>query len=327
MLSLFLGLSQSKRIKHRKYRNDTPYPIGIVNADGGLNVRSGPSTGSSRISGIPNGGGVYVTGSSGEWWQVNWQGATGYVFSEFLRVPANVNADGGLNIRSGPGTGYGRVGGMPNGASCTVTKRESNGWYRIEYNGISGYSSSEFIVLSKSGGSPQPSGPGRVTDSQMQRMGWSNYKLGDLNNCINRFGITTSARLRHFISQCSHESGCGKWTKELASGDAYEWRSDLGNNQPGDGRRYKGGGYIQLTGRANYQALANYLGDQNVMQGVDYVANNYPWTSAGYWWHRNGMNAMCDRGASVQEVTRRVNGGYNGLNERIMYYNRACGIF
>ena len=57
-----------------------------------------------------------------------------------------------------------------------------------------------------------------VTASQMQKMGWTNYNLADLNRCINKFGITTKARLRHFIAQTSHESGLGKWTQEL--GDA-----------------------------------------------------------------------------------------------------------
>jgi len=63
------------------------------------------------------------------------------------------------------------------------------------------------------------------------------------------------------------------------------------------------------------------------MQGVDYVASKYPWTSAGYWWHMNKMNALCDQGASVKQVTKRVNGGYNGLEARTKYYNKACGIF
>ena len=109
---------------------------------------------------------------------------------------------------------------------------------------------------------PQPDQGGNaytVTDSQMQKMGWTNYNLADLNRCINKFGITTKARLRHFISQTSHESGLGKWTQEL--GDAsycaqYEGRTDLGNTQPGDGCRFKGAGYIQLTGRYNYQKFA-----------------------------------------------------------------------
>lgn len=124
-----------------------------------------------------------------------------------------------------------------------------------------------------------------------------------------------------------HESGRGQWVKELGSGENYEGRRDLGNIYKGDGPRYKGAGYFQLTGRANYQNFANFIGDQNVMQGVDYVASNYPWTSAGFWWHNAGMSAMCDNGATVEQVTRRINGGSNGLAERKQLYNLACQIF
>ena len=169
-----------------------------------------------------------------------------------------------------------------------------------------------------------------VTDAQMQKMGWTNYNLADLNRCINKFGITTKARLRHFIAQTSHESGLGKWTQELGDSSycsRYDGRSDLGNTQPGDGCRFKGAGYIQLTGRYNYQKFANYIGDQNVMQGCSYVATKYPWTSAGFWWNNNGMNALCDSGATVETITKRVNGGLNGLAERKKYYDKACNIF
>ncbi|EAY04077.1 hypothetical protein TVAG_203810 [Trichomonas vaginalis G3] len=161
----------------------------------------------------------------------------------------------------------------------------------------------------------------------MRRMGWTNYNLGDLNSCLARFEINNPARIRHFISQCSHESGNGRWTREIANGWAYEGRRDLGNTQPGDGPRFKGAGYLQLTGRANYQNFANYIQDQGVMQGVDYVADRYPWTCSGYWWMRNGMNGLCDSGASVEQVTRRVNGGYNDLEDRRAKYNLACTIF
>lgn len=171
-----------------------------------------------------------------------------------------------------------------------------------------------------------------VTREQLNQVGWYNKyitdsMLADLNNCLQRFNITTPARIRHFISQCSHESGCGYYMVEEASGRAYEYRKDLGNIYSGDGVKYKGAGYIQLTGRANYQSLANYLGDQNVMQGANYVAKNYPWTSAGYWWYKNNMNSLCDSGADCLAVTKRVNGGTNGYKDRLMYYNKCCNIF
>lgn len=152
-------------------------------------------------------------------------------------------------------------------------------------------------------------------------------QLNDLNNCLVRFEINTNARIRHFLAQTAHESGGLQWLQELASGAAYEGRRDLGNTQLGDGRKFKGAGVIQLTGRANYQAFADYIKDPSVMNGHSYVAAKYPFTSAGFWWYRNKMNALIDKGASVLQVTRRVNGGTNGLVDRQQYYNKALKVF
>jgi putative chitinase len=151
-------------------------------------------------------------------------------------------------------------------------------------------------------------------------------EINEMNSCLNIFKIITPNRIRHFLSQISHESGGGRWKKELADGREYEGRADLGNTNPGDGPKYKGAGYIQLTGRANYQSFANYIHDPKVMDGVDYVAKNYPMTSAGYWWYSNNMNALCDTKPSVEQVTLRVNGGYNGLDDRKMYYQRCLEV-
>lgn len=174
--------------------------------------------------------------------------------------------------------------------------------------------------------------PQLITKTQLARI-WNcsesviyDYEITELNKCLNQFEIKTPNRLRHFISQISHESGGGRYKKELATGDAYEGRRDLGNTQPGDGRKYKGAGYIQLTGRANYQAFANFIKDLKVMDGVDYVAENYPFTSAGFWWMNNKMNVLCDRNPTVEEVTRRVNGGLNGLSDRKKYYARCLDV-
>ena len=154
----------------------------------------------------------------------------------------------------------------------------------------------------------------------------SGNQLKDLNDCLNQFQINTPARMRHFLSQTAHESGGLKWMKELASGQAYEGRRDLGNTHPGDGPRYKGAGVIQLTGRANYQAFANFINDPQVMDGVDYVSQTYPFSSAGLWRYRNGLNQLIDKGATVNDVTRKVNGGLNGYSDRLAYYNKACKV-
>lgn len=150
--------------------------------------------------------------------------------------------------------------------------------------------------------------------------------LADLNICLVKFGITEKEDIRHFLAQCAHESGGLRWLKELASGDDYEWREDLGNNQAGDGRKFKGSGLIQLTGRENYTKFADFMGDPEIVnQGANYVADRYPVSSAGFWWKSNDMSRYIAKGATVQQVSTRVNGANpaNGLSDRVYYYNRA----
>lgn len=169
-----------------------------------------------------------------------------------------------------------------------------------------------------------------VSKNQLIALGWKNVNDNMVNECnkaLSRFGITTPARIRHFLSQCSYESGLGKYTKELSSGNQYEGRRDLGNVLQGDGAKFKGAGYIQVTGRNNYQLFCNYIGDKRVMEGCSYVSQTYPWSISAYWWYRNGMNQLADRGASVRDVTKRVNGGTRGLSTRKQYYNMCCNIF
>jgi predicted chitinase len=154
-------------------------------------------------------------------------------------------------------------------------------------------------------------------------------QLADLNGCAHRFAIDSPARIRHFLAQIAHESGDLRWLEELADGRAYEGRRDLGNTQSGDGPRFKGAGVIQLTGRANYEAFALFIGDPGVMEGHGYVALHYPFTSAGFWWHRNGINAEVDRGASCRRISRLVNGRDPalGLADRERCYARALALF
>lgn len=154
----------------------------------------------------------------------------------------------------------------------------------------------------------------------------SDGQLADLNACLSHFQINTHPRMRHFLSQTAHESGGLHWLEELGDGKEYEGRTALGDTHPGDGPKYKGAGVIQLTGRANYEAFCKSINDPKVMDGCDYVAKTYPFTSAGFWWSNNNMNALCDRGATVEEVTLRVNGGYNGLDSRKAYYAKACQV-
>jgi predicted chitinase len=154
--------------------------------------------------------------------------------------------------------------------------------------------------------------------------------LNDLNNCLVKFDITNKEDIRMFLAQCAHESGGLRYLEELASGDDYEWRTDLGNTQTGDGRKYKGCGLIQLTGRANYQAFADFMSDQEIVnKGCSYVAAKYPCSSAAFWWRNNDMtNYIVNQGATIEQVSTRVNGANpaNGLSERIRYYGRAKDV-
>ena len=151
-------------------------------------------------------------------------------------------------------------------------------------------------------------------------------EIDEMNACLRKYDITTPQRISHFLSQTAHESGGGRYKKELASGAAYEFRDDLGNDEVGDGSKYKGAGYLQTTGKFNYLRLSNYLDDPRVMEGVDYVAENYPFTAAGFWWMDNEMNELIDVGADVEAVTRRVNGGTTGLADRQQYYEICLGV-
>ena len=152
------------------------------------------------------------------------------------------------------------------------------------------------------------------------------YEIDEMNACLRKYNITTPQRIRHFLSQTAHESGGGRYKKELSDGSYLEFRDDLGNDEVGDGSKYKGAGYLQTTGKFNYLRLSNYLDDPRVMEGVDYVAENYPFTAAGFWWMDNEMNELIDAGADVEAVTRRVNGGTNGLADRQQYYEICLGV-
>jgi len=142
--------------------------------------------------------------------------------------------------------------------------------------------------------------------------------LSQIPETAKKFGITNNLRLAHFLSQCAHESGNFKWVVEFASGKAYEGRKDLGNTETGDGVRFKGRGYIQLTGRSNYSKFSKFCGEDCV-SNPDLVSNKYPMMSAAYFFNSIKLWETCDKGSSdevVKLVTKRVNGGYNGLEER-----------
>jgi predicted chitinase len=113
--------------------------------------------------------------------------------------------------------------------------------------------------------------------------------------------------------------------EEIASGAAYEGRSDLGNTQPGDGERFKGRGPIQLTGRTNYRACGAFLGVDLEAQPERAKDPDVAFRTAGWFWKGHGCNELADYGdeISFKAITRHINGGLNGLVSREAYYAKA----
>jgi len=151
-----------------------------------------------------------------------------------------------------------------------------------------------------------------------------------INKVMEIYEINTTLRASAFLAQIAHESGELRFMQELWGPTPAQKRyeppgkkaTELGNTQAGDGRRYKGRGAIQITGRANYKKYGDLL-------GVDLVGNpdlaatpQYAFSTAGLFWKLNGLNEMAD----VQDfiaITKRINGGTTGLNERQKYYDIA----
>lgn len=152
--------------------------------------------------------------------------------------------------------------------------------------------------------------------------------LMPLNNCLQKYEINTPKRIAAFLAQLAHESGSFKYVRELASGEAYEGRKDLGNTEQGDGVRFKGRGLIQITGRSNYKALSVALNYDFIAHPEDLEKPGAATLSAGWFWNKNGLNAIADS-ADFKKLTKRINGGYNGLKDRAEHWYRcqkALGI-
>jgi putative chitinase len=171
-------------------------------------------------------------------------------------------------------------------------------------------------------------------------------------------GLTTNLRLAHFLSQCAHESGAFKFVRENLNYSAdgllkvfpkyfnpttavsyarqpqriaskvYAGRMGNGNEASGDGWKFCGRGYIQLTGKDNYTKFSKFIGEDCVLN-PDLVAMKYPLASAGFFFNSNGLWPICDKGAedaTVTLVTKKVNGGTIGLEDRLAYFKRYYGI-
>ena len=147
-----------------------------------------------------------------------------------------------------------------------------------------------------------------------------------LNYAMQQYGVNlTKDRVAMFLAQIGHESGQLRYVRELASGEAYEGRKDLGNTQPGDGVRYKGRGLIQITGRHNYTQCGLALNLPLVEQPELLEQPRWAALSAAWFWDANKLNELSDKG-DLNRVTRLINGGYNGLADRTMLYKRALTV-
>lgn len=131
-----------------------------------------------------------------------------------------------------------------------------------------------------------------------------------------RFGLMDNPlRLAHFMAQLAHESGNFKYMEEIASGQAYEGRADLGNTQPGDGKLFKGRGPIQGTGRANYRYFGRKMGIDLERHPEILALPSIGLLFACLYWDDRKLNALADRD-DVDAITRKINGGTNGLADR-----------
>ncbi len=177
--------------------------------------------------------------------------------------------------------------------------------------------------------------------------------IAQIPDTASKFNINTPLRLAHFLAQCGHESGGFRVTQENLNYSAkglmgifkkyfptqqlaeayqrqpqkiankvYASRMDNGNEASGDGFKFRGRGYIQLTGRANYTAFGKAI-NEDITNNPDVVSGKYALLSAAWFWSKNGLNTLADGGASdqvVTSITKRVNGGTIGLPDRIKHF-------
>ena len=132
---------------------------------------------------------------------------------------------------------------------------------------------------------------------------------------LETYSIKTQLRFCHFFAQLAHESGNFRYMEEIASGVAYEGRKDLGNVNKGDGVRYKGRGPIQLTGRANYRKYGQELGIDFENNPTIVALPSVGMLVACKYWSKNNLNVFADYD-DVTTITRRINGGLNGFEDR-----------
>ena len=177
-----------------------------------------------------------------------------------------------------------------------------------------------------------------LTEPQLQRImpnarRQAGVFVSALNAAMAHRQINTPKRQAAFLAQVGHESGQLQYVRELG-GDQYLSKYDTGSlatklgNTPaadGDGQRYRGRGLIQITGRANYVACGEALGLDLITQPELLELPQYAAISAAWFWKQNGLNDLADRD-QFNTITRRINGGLNGLHDRLEIWSRARAV-
>lgn len=159
--------------------------------------------------------------------------------------------------------------------------------------------------------------------------------ISALNNAMDDHGINRPKRIAAFLAQIGHESGQLHYVRELG-GDEYLSQYDTGTlaarlgNTPvldGDGQRYRGRGLIQITGRHNYrQCSLGLFGDERLLVSPELLEQpQWAAESAAWFWAQNGLNELADRD-QFNSITRRINGGLNGLQNRLQLWARARAV-
>jgi predicted chitinase len=157
--------------------------------------------------------------------------------------------------------------------------------------------------------------------------------LPHLQQAMEEFNINTSLREAAFLAQIAHESGELVFMEEIwgptEAQRRYEPQTDLaqrlGNTEAGDGKRFKGRGPIQITGRANYQKYGDLLGIDLINDPSLGASPEAGFRIAGLYWQKNGLNELAD-GQQFKTITKRINGGFNGLEQRQRFYEVARNV-
>jgi putative chitinase len=157
-----------------------------------------------------------------------------------------------------------------------------------------------------------------------------------LQAAMTEFAIEAPARIAAFLAQLAHESGQFRFMEEIWGPTPAQSRyepvstlaTNLGNSEVGDGKRFKGRGPIQITGRANYRRFGDLLGTDLVVDPARAALPELAFRIAGLFWSKKGLNELADRATpdAFREITRRINGGFNGLEDRQKFYAVARGV-